>query len=213
MALVHGSTIFKQLTANHTRGGDDTILLAKSSSHSLNSFFTAHREVIHLNVLQFVLIKGVLFNYEGKHILVLEGFQSFGNLLFGFVLFFGQHLVVDAHHVQETGGHLALLHVLRLVVHTRATTPTHEQQHRDVVHLLVDQRSQRVDDVALATVLHIHAGGLASGQIVTGCQTYGSTLVGSNNVVCRIKMVGDVGTHILQQRIRDTGKAVNTVLS
>jgi glutathione peroxidase-family protein len=68
-----------------------------------------------------------------------QGFEGFGNLLLCLVFFLCQHFVIDAHYVQQAGCYLALLHVLRLIVNTWATTPANQQQHGNVIHFLVGE--------------------------------------------------------------------------
>ena len=117
----------------------------------------------------------------------------------------------NTHCLEQRKRHLTLLHMLRFVVYPRFTTPPDNEQYGNTVHIAISEREQRIDRVALTAVLHVNNGDAASGQMVASSQTYSPTLVGSNDVVASRCMVGDVGTEVLQQRIRHTGVEVDAL--
>ena len=90
--------------------------------------------------------------------------------------------------------------------------PADEQQHGDIIDLLVGERGDGVDDVALAGVLHIDDTYLAGGEVVAGGEADGGTFVGGDDVVAGVDIVGDIGADVLQQRVRHTGVEVDIVL-
>ena len=150
-------TNLKEFAGDHARRRHHGGLCRQGLHHGLDGFLATERQcAVHL-ALQGVSLEGIFLNdqrigFVGACHVVHGG----GNLLGGLSLVLAQHAVVDAHRVEQSGGHLALLDVLRLVVHTGTASPSDEQQHGNVVHFAVGERCQRVDDVSLAGVLHIH---------------------------------------------------------
>ena len=63
--------------------------------------------------------------------------------------------MLDLQKFEQRKRHLALIGVLRLVLHTRLAAPADDEDQRDRVRLLVQQRRERIDDVALTAVLQI----------------------------------------------------------
>ena len=134
-------------------------------------------------------------------------------LLISFIFFFGKNFIIHSHHIQQTGSNFTLLNVLGLVVNAWTASPTNQKEDRDVIYFLVSEGCQRIYNITLTTILHIHTSRLSCCQIMTGSKSHGCTFIGCNNIMCRIKVVRDVRTDVLQQTVRHTGKTVNTFLS
>ena len=91
--------------------------------------------------------------------------------------------------------------MLWFIMNSGTSAPANEQQQRNMVHLPVGQRCQRIHSIAFSAVLHIDTTNLASSQMITCGKRYSTAFVGSDNIVTVVKMVGNIGTHILQQRV------------
>ena len=137
VTLVHSCTILKEFTANHASCADYDIFLTQCSCHHLDSFLTAHGEVILFYILKFIILEGFLLYDQGKDFLVVKGLHSFGNLFLRLVLFLRKNFIVYPHYIQQASGYFALLYMLRLVMNTRLTTPTNQQQYGNVINVLV----------------------------------------------------------------------------
>ena len=124
-----------------------------------------------------------------------------------------QHRILDPHRIQQRQRHLALLHMLRFVMHSRLSAPTDHQQQRHPVHIRIHQTQQRIHRIAFTRVLHVHASRISRRQMVTGSQCHRTTLVRSNDIVLTTHIVRDVRTEVLQQRVRHSGKELYTTFA
>ena len=212
VALPHGGAVFEEFAAYHARCRDHCVTSVHGGSDGLYGLFARQSEVVFLDVLQLVGVECVLLDDQCEDLMfVVYGVDGLEDLLLGFFFLFVEYLVVDAHDVEQACGYLALLHVLRLVVYAGAAAPADEKQYGDVVYLLVGQRCQRVDDVALAAVLHVDDPHLAGGEVVTGGKTDSGSFVGSDDVMTAVDIVGDVGADVFQQAVGDSGEEVDVV--
>ena len=100
MSLVHSCTVLKQFTANHTSSANNTIFLSKRSGNSLYCLFAAHRKVVYLYILKFVIFESILLYDQRKNLLVLQCLDSFYYLLLCLFLFLRKDLIVYAHHIK-----------------------------------------------------------------------------------------------------------------
>ena len=62
----------------------------------------------------------------------------------------------------------ALKNMLRFVVHTGFPTPANNKETRNPVYLLMEQRSDRVDDISKSAVLQINDRDFSGCQMVPG---------------------------------------------
>ena len=73
--------------------------------------------------------------------------------------------MVDFQQTEEVRGDFPHKLVLGLVLFSRFAPPSDHKQHRNAVHIGVDERGVGVHDISQAAVLHIDAGGAAGPEI------------------------------------------------
>lgn len=117
-----------------------------------------------------------------------------------------QHGVRHVHRLEQRLLHGALLLVLRFVFRVRLAAPADQQQHRHAVAGRIADAQQRVNAVAEAAVLHVHARQSIRRNVVTDRQTDRIAFVRRNDVMCRASVVGNVTADVFQQRILTLAK-------
>src|SRR5436305_4675132 len=93
--------------------------------------------------------------------------------------------------------------MLWLVFGARLTAPANQHQQRYTVDSGIGKRGQWIHSVAQARVLHVDQPRIPCTQIMTHSQSDSVALVGSNNVAIAACVVSDIGTDILEDRIRN----------
>ena len=112
----------------------------------------------------------------------------------------------DIHVFQQTHSHFSLIDMLRFIMNSRLSSPSHDENHRDRIYPVVQKGSRRIDDVAFSGILHVDHRNFAGGEVIAGSQRRTVSLIRPDHMVLRI---GPVGPHQiiaerLQLRIRDT---------
>ena len=146
----------EKLTARFARRRDEDIALVCGIEDRANRLLTAQPIAVFVGNLR-VVRERALSNDEGHRALFLQGraeaFRSGAHVFPSRLL--REHEMLDLQKFEQRKRHLALIGVLRLVLHARLAAPANDEDQRDRICLLVQQRRERIDDVALTAVLQI----------------------------------------------------------
>ena len=80
--------------------------------------------------------------------------------------------------------------MLGFVVDPRLAAPADDEDHRNGIDFIVQQRRNRVDDIAFSAVLHVHYRDFAGGEVIAGGQCCTVAFVRRDHVMLRIDPVG-----------------------
>ena len=101
-----------------------------------------------------------------------------------------QHHCFYAHCFKEREGEPPLYEVLRLIVQIRLAAPADDEDTRDAVDLLMQQREQRVDNVAETAVLQVDERHLARRKVIARRECRRAALVHRDDVRGTVRTVG-----------------------
>ena len=141
---------------------------------------------------------------------LIKSLHCFVNIILCRIL--ADHKVCDVHIFEELERYLTLIDMLRLVMYAGFASPADNEHGGDSIYLVVQKGCDRIDDIALAAVLHIDDGDLAGSQMVTGCQCGTVAFVGGDYVMSGIDAVfaHEVIAECLELGIRNTCIEVGT---
>ena len=119
-----------------------------------------------------------------------------------------QHHCPNPHRLKERQREPPLYEMLRLVVQIRLAAPTDDKDARDAVDILVQQREERIDDVAESAVLEIDKRRLARCEMIARRECRCAALVHGDNMrgTVRAVRVHQIVDQRAQLRVGDTCK-------
>ena len=146
----------EKLAARLARRRDEDIALVCGIEDRANRLLTAQRIAVFVRNLRIVRER-TLSDDEGHRTPCLqrraEAFHSGAHVFSSRLL--REHEMLDLQKFEQRKRHLALIGVLRLVLHARLAAPADDEDQRNRIRLLVQQGRERIDDVALTAVLQI----------------------------------------------------------
>gem|GEM_PF-3972514 len=207
MALSVRYTCLEELTGSLTCRGDDRILFTYGND-VLDDFFTDHLVIVLINDL-FIVGKSAFSDDESNVFSCCEDLSELIHLRFYFFIscIFSDGEAGDIHIVEKLYRNLTLVDVLRLIVDTGLASPADDKYGRDRVYLIIQKAGDRVDDVTLTAVLHVHDRHLTCREVITSSQGRAVTFICRDHVVMRIDAVSmhQVIAKCFQLGIRNTG--------
>ena len=190
MALSVVFSDLEQFSAGFTCGAHNRILTG--CLHDMADDFLTDHWIVVVIFHFFLITEGSLPDYE-RYILTPVQFLAevlHGSTYFLFRCVLPNDKIVDSHILQQFQGHFTLVDMLRFVVDPRLATPADDEDHRDGIDFIVQQRRNRVDDIAFSAVLHIHYRGFAGGEVISGSQCCAVAFVSRDHMMLRIDPVG-----------------------
>ena len=189
VALTVRYSRLKQLTACFPRCTNNRIFSA-CLHNVLNNLFAHHCVVVFILNLRSICESS--FADNKGHILTLyqnlfESFHSLSNFIIGGFLTNNESSYV--HILQQLNSHFTLVNVLWLIVNTRLSAPAHDEDYWNCIDLIIEKRSDRVDNISFAAVLHIDHGDFTGCQMIPSSQSSAVTLIGSNNMMMRVDAI------------------------
>ena len=90
-----------------------------------------------------------------------------------------------AEHIEYRFCNFTHKHMLRLIMHTRFTSPSDQKKHRNTIYVFIGYGCKRINYIAYSAVLHIYTRRTAFCKITSGSKTDRRTFIGRNHM-CKI---------------------------
>ena len=200
---------FIHLTRDHAGRRNDHGIFRQRLQHALDCLFTRKRRDVRFLVLQLVFREEPLAdNQRNWARFSFRTFDHFPRHVQCSSLIVRQNLGRDTERLEERNRYLALLDVLRLILHARLSTPSNQKHHRDRIDIWIGKRTQRIHRIPLPRILHVHQCGPARRQIMPRRQTNRPALIRSDHMIL-LAHIRHIRAEALQQRIRHAGEELH----